>query len=234
MALRIEELAKTIDHTLLRPNANRTDIEQLCDEATEHHFASVCIFPTWVPMAASLLKGKDTKVCTVVSFPFGADTTRTKVRAVENAVGIGADEVEFVINIGAMLSGNFRLVRDEVTSVVHAVRMKSVNVGKGLVLVKVIIEACYLDPKLLRLAARMIEDGGADFVKTSTGFGPEGATVSEVELLRDELSEDLGVKAAGGIVSAEDAETMINAGAARLGSSHAVEIMKEFSQEKEK
>ncbi|HDZ59575.1 MAG TPA: deoxyribose-phosphate aldolase, partial [Actinobacteria bacterium] len=170
----------------------------------------------------------------VVSFPFGADTTRTKVRAVENAVGIGADEVEFVINIGAMLSGNFRLVRDEVTSVVHAVRMKSVNVGKGLVLVKVIIEACYLDPKLLRLAARMIEDGGADFVKTSTGFGPEGATVSEVELLRDELSEDLGVKAAGGIVSAEDAETMINAGAARLGSSHAVEIMKEFSQEKEK
>jgi deoxyribose-phosphate aldolase len=233
MALRIEELAKTIDHTLLRPDATRADIEQLCEEAVEHHFATVCIFPAWVPLAATLLKGKDSKVCTVVSFPFGADTTRTKVRAAENAVGVGADEVEFVINIGAMLSGNFKLVRDEVASVVRAVRMKSVNVGKGLVLVKVIVEACYFEPKLLRLVARMVEDAGADFVKTSTGFGPAGATVPDVELLRDELSESLGVKAAGGIVTAEDAETMINAGSARLGTSHAVTIMEEFSQDKE-
>ncbi len=232
MALRIEELAKTIDHTMLRPEATRTDIEQVCDEAREHHFASVCIFPAWVPLAANLLKSDDVKVCTVLSFPFGGDTTRTKVRAAENAVGVGADEVEFVINIGAMLSGNFRLVRDEIASVVRAVRMKSVNVGKGLVLVKVIIEACYLDKKLMRLACKMIEDGGADFVKTSTGFGPEGATVSAVELLRDELSEGIGVKAAGGIVTDEDAETMINAGAARLGTSSAVAIMKEFSETK--
>lgn len=232
MALRFEELAKTIDYTLVRPDATRSEIEQLCDEARENHFASVCINPTWVPLASSLLKGFDSKVCTVVSFPFGADTTMTKVRAAENAVGIGADEVEFVMNIGAMLSGNFRLVRDEVASVVRAVRMKSVNVGKGLVLVKVIVETCYLDKKLIRLAARMVEDGGADFVKTSTGYGPEGATVEAVELLRDELSESLGVKAAGGIRTAEDAETMINAGAARLGSSNAVAIMSEFSEQK--
>ncbi len=233
MALRIEELAKTIDHTLLRADATRTDIEKICEEAREHHFAAVVVFPCYVPLASTLLKGHDVKVCTVVSFPFGGDTTITKVRAAENAVGAGADEVEFVINIGAMLSGNFRLVRDEIASVVRAVRMKSVNVGKGLVLVKVIMETSYLDKKLKRLACRMIEDGGADFVKTSTGYGPEGATVADVELLRDELSENLGVKASGGIRTAEDAETMINAGAARLGTSHAVDIMNEFSEHKE-
>lgn len=233
MALRIEELAKTIDHTLLRPEATRLDVEQLCEEAREHHFATICVFPSYVPLAATLLKGHDVKVCTVLSFPLGGDTTRTKVRSAENAVGIGADEVEFVINIGAMLSGNFRLVRDEITSVVRAVRMKSVNVGKGLVLVKVILETCYLDKKLLRLACKMVEDGGADFVKTSTGFGPEGATIADVELLRDELAEGIGVKAAGGIMTADDAETMINAGASRLGTSHAIDIMNEFADHKE-
>lgn len=233
MALRIEELAKTMDHTLLRPDATRAEIERLCEEARKYHFASVCVFPCYVPLAASLLKGQDVKVCTVISFPFGADTTITKVRAAENAVGAGADEVEFVMNIGAMLSGNFRLVRDEIAAVVRSVRMKSVNVGKGLVLVKVIMETGYFDKKLKRLACRMIEDGGADFVKTSTGYGPTGAMVPDVELLRDELSENLGVKAAGGILTAEDAETMINAGAARLGTSHAVDIMNEFTEQKE-
>ncbi|MHB1362162.1 MAG: deoxyribose-phosphate aldolase [Thermoleophilia bacterium] len=233
MALRIEELAKTIDHTLLQPDATRADVERLCEEARQHHFAAVCIYPYYVPLAATLLKSHDVKVSTVISFPFGGDTTRTKVRAAENAVGIGADEVEFVINIGAMLSGNFRLVRDEIAAVVRAVRMKSVNVGKGLVLVKVILETTYFDKKLKKLACKMIEDGGADFVKTSTGYGPEGATVADVELLRDELSENIGVKAAGGIRTAEDAETMINAGAARLGTSHAVEIMNEFAEHRE-
>ncbi len=233
MALRVEELAKTIDHTLLKADATRNDIERLCEQARKFHFAAVVVFPCYVPLAATLLKSHDVKVCTVVSFPFGGDTTITKVRAAENAVGSGADEVEFVINIGAMLSGNFRLVRDEITSVVRAVRMKSVNVGKGLVLVKVIMETAYLDKKLKKLACRMIEEGGADFVKTSTGYGPQGATVADVELLRDELSENLGVKASGGILTSEDAETMINAGAARLGTSHAVDIMNEFSEHKE-
>lgn len=233
MALRIEELAKTIDHTQLSPNATRADIERTCDEAAKHHFASVCIFPFYVPLVSTLLKTQDVKVCTVISFPFGADTSVTKVKAAENAVESGADEVEFVINIGAMLSGNFRLVRDEIASVVRTVRMKSVNVGKGLVLVKVILETCYLDKKLKRLACKMIEDGGADFVKTSTGFGPEGATVEDVELLRDELSENLGVKASGGIRTVADAEAMINAGAARLGTSHAVDIISGFAEQKD-
>ncbi|MHB1389848.1 MAG: deoxyribose-phosphate aldolase [Thermoleophilia bacterium] len=233
MALRIEELAKTLDHTMLKADATRFDIEQHCEEAAKYHFASVNIFPYYVPLAATLLKSHDVKVSTVVSFPFGGDTTQTKVRAAENAVGVGADEVEFVMNIGAMLSGNFRQVRDEITAVVRGVRMKSVNVGKGLVLVKVIMETSYLDKKLKKLACRMIEDGGADFVKTSTGFGPEGATVADVELLRDELSENIGVKAAGGIRSVEDAETMINAGAARIGTSNAVQIMSAFAELKD-
>lgn len=233
MALRIEELAKTLDHTLLKADVTRYDIEQLCEEAAKYHFASVNIFPYYVPLAATLLKSHDVKVSTVISFPFGGDTTRTKVRAAENVVGIGADEVEFVMNIGAMLSGNFRQVRDEITAVVRGVRMKSVNVGKGLVLVKVIMETSYLDKKLKKLACRMIEDGGADFVKTSTGYGLEGATVADVELLRDELSENLGVKAAGGIRTVDDAETMINAGAARIGTSKAVEIMDAFAAQKE-
>ncbi|MHB0866104.1 MAG: deoxyribose-phosphate aldolase [Thermoleophilia bacterium] len=233
MALRIEELAKTLDHTMLKADATRFDIEQLCEEAARYHFASVNIFPYYVPLAATLLKSHDVKVSTVISFPFGGDTTQTKVRAAENAVGVGADEVEFVMNIGAMLSGNFRQVRDEITAVVRGVRMKSVNVGKGLVLVKVIMETSYLDKKLKKLACRMIEDGGADFVKTSTGFGPEGATVADVELLRDELSENIGVKAAGGIRTVDDAETMINAGAARIGTSNAVQIMTAFAELKE-
>ncbi len=233
MALRVEELAKTIDHTLLKADATRSDIERLCEEARQYHFACVVVFPCYVPLASTLLKSHDVKVCTVVSFPFGGDTTITKVRAAENAVGSGADEVEFVINIGAMLSGNFRLVRDEIASVVRVVRMKSVNVGKGLVLVKVILETAYLNKKLKKLACRMIEEGGADFVKTSTGYGPEGATVADIELLRDELSENIGVKASGGILTADDAETMINAGSARLGTSHAVDIMNEFLETKE-
>jgi deoxyribose-phosphate aldolase len=231
--LRLEELAKTIDSTLLEPTAVQSDIEQLCRDAIEHHFACVCVFPHWVPMCQRIMKGHDVKVSTVVSFPYGADISRVKVNAAEQAVAAGADELEVVMNIAAMLTGDFRYVRDELSRVVKAVRMKSVNAGRGLVLVKIIVEACYLDDKMKRLACKIVEDVGADFIKTSTGKGPGGATVRDVELFRDLLSEGVGVKAAGGIVTAEDAELMINAGAARLGTSHAVRIMKEFSGERE-
>ena len=184
-------------------------------------------------MCQRIMKGHDVKVSTVVSFPYGADISRVKVNAAEQAVAAGADELEVVMNIAAMLTGDFRYVRDELSRVVKAVRMKSVNAGRGLVLVKIIVEACYLDDKMKRLACKIVEDVGADFIKTSTGKGPGGATVRDVELFRDLLSEGVGVKAAGGIVTAEDAELMINAGAARLGTSHAVRIMKEFSGERE-
>jgi len=176
-----------------------------------------------------MLQSHDVKVSTVVSFPYGADIPRVKVSAAEQSVASGADELEVVMNISAMLSGDFRYVRDELSRVVKAVRMKSVNAGRGLVLIKIIVEACYLDDKLKRLACKIVEDVGADFIKTSTGKGPGGATVRDVELFRDLLSEGVGVKAGGGIVTTEDAELMINAGAARLGTSHAVEIMNQFS-----
>ncbi|GAB4254959.1 MAG: deoxyribose-phosphate aldolase [Thermoleophilia bacterium] len=230
--MRLEELAKTIDSTMLDPTSTMADLERLARDAVEYHFASVCVFPYFVPAAKKLLRGHDVKVGTVVSFPYGADGQRAKILAAENAVASGADELDVVMNIPAMLSGDFRYVRDELSSLVRAVRMKSVNTGRGLVLVKVIVEACYLDDKLKRLVAKIVEDSGADFLKTSTGKGPGGATARDVELFRDLLSENVGVKAAGGIRTADDAELMINAGAARIGTSHAVEIMRTYTADR--
>jgi len=231
--LRVEELAKTIDSALLDPTATQADVERLCRDAAEQHFASVSIFPYFVPLAQRLLRGQDVKVGTVISYPYGADTRRAKISAAENAVTSGADELDVVMNIPAMLSGDFRYVRDELSALVRAVRMKSVNIGRGLVLVKVIVEAYYLDDKLKRLVCKIVEDSGADFIKTSTGKAPGGATPRDVELFRDLLSENVGVKAAGGIRTAEDAEVMINAGAARIGTSQALEIIRGFGEERE-
>lgn len=230
MGLRLEELAKTIDHTLLDPTATRLDVRRLCDEAREHHFAAVCVLPSLVPHAVEWLRGCDVKVCTVVGFPFGADSTRAKVAAAEHAVSTGADELDVVINLSALLSGDFRYVRDELVALVRAVRVKSVNAGKGIVLVKAILECCYLDDKLKKLGCKMVEDAGADFVETSTGFADGGATLHDVELLRDSLPESVGVKAAGGIESSEEAEAMVGAGAGRIGTGEAVAIMRGFAQ----
>lgn len=229
MTLRVEELAKTIDSTLLEPTATHAEVEELCEGAIEHHFASVCVLPYYIPTARKILREHDVKVGTVVSFPDGGDSMRAKVASAESSVASGADELDVVMNIGAMLSGDFRYVRDELVRLMRAVRMKSVNAGRGLILVKVVVEAYYLDDKLKRLASKIVEDVGADFIKTSTGRAPGGATTKDVELFRDLLSEDVGVKASGGIRTAADAELMINAGAARIGTSHAVEIIKEFA-----
>ncbi|NLE21786.1 MAG: deoxyribose-phosphate aldolase [Actinobacteria bacterium] len=223
-----EELAKTIDHTLLRCEATSADVEVLCREAAEYHFAAVCLFPHYVSMAASLLKGTDVKTCTVISFPFGADTPRIKALAADEAVRRGADEVDVVINVSALLSGELGLVRDELAGIVRAVRVRGVNTGHGQVIVKAIIETCYLDDRYKRLACHICEQAGVDFVKTSTGVGPQGATVKDVELLRDCLDAGIGVKASGGIRTAADAERMIGAGAVRLGTSSGVAIMEEL------
>jgi deoxyribose-phosphate aldolase len=222
-----EEIAKTIDHTLLRPEATAADVEKLCREAATFHFAAVCIFPHYVPMAAALLKGTDVKTCTVISFPYGADTQRIKALAADDAVHRGADEVDVVINISAFLSGEFGLVRDELTAVARAARVRGVNMARGQVIVKAIIETCYLDEKLKRLACKICEQAGVDFVKTSTGVGPHGATVKDVELLRDCLDAHIGVKASGGIRTADDLERMVSAGAVRVGTSAGASIMKE-------
>jgi deoxyribose-phosphate aldolase len=224
----VEELAKTIDHTLLKADTTSKDVERLCREAMDYHFAAVCVFPHFVPQAHDLLKTGDVKVCSVISFPFGADSVRAKVVAAETAVKQGADEIDVVMNMPAMLSGDFGYVRDELTNIVRHVRMKSVNSGRGQTIVKVIIETCYLTNKMKKLACHIVEQTGADFVKTSTGWGPRGATVQDVELLRDNLNEHVGVKASGGIRTYRDVELMINAGAARIGTSAGCTIMQEF------
>ena len=226
--MHVEELAKTIDHTLLRADAPWAEVEALCAEARHFHFATVCVLPFWVKPASGALRDTDVKVCTVVSFPHGADTLRTKVIAAEEAVTQGADEIDVVMNIPALLSGEVLQVRDELRAVVGAVRMRSVNSGKGATIVKVIIETCYLDRASKRLACRLVEVSGADFVKTSTGTGPRGATARDVELLRDALGEQIGIKAAGGIRSHDEVALMLNAGAARIGTSHGVAIMRQF------
>jgi deoxyribose-phosphate aldolase len=229
--MHVDELAKTIDHTLLRADAPRREVEALCREADHYHFATVCILPCWVSLAAELLRASDVRVCTVISFPHGADTARIKIAAAEEAVAQGADELDVVINLPALLSGDVLAVRDELRAVVNAVRLRSVNSGKGAVIVKVIIETCYLNNKMKRLACRVAEMAGADFVKTSTGTGPKGATAHDVELLRDALGEHVGVKASGGIRSLADVERMLNAGASRIGTSAGVAIMRDFMGE---
>jgi len=223
-----DELAKTIDHTLLKPDTVSADVERLCREAAKYHFAAVCVFPHFIPLADGLLRRADVKVCSVISFPFGADAAHTKVVAAEDAVARGADEVDVVINVPALLSGDFGLVRDELASVVRAVRLKAINSGRGQVVVKAIIETCYLTVQMKKMACLICQQAGVDFVKTSTGFGPQGATVRDVELLRDCLDEHIGVKASGGIRTLHDVELMINAGAVRVGTSAGVAIMKEF------
>lgn len=233
MALRLDELAKTIDHTLLRPTATLEDVDRLCEEARAHHFATACVPPFLLERVVERLRGCDVKVCTVVSFPFGADTRKAKIAAAEYCVAAGADELDVVLNIAALLSGDFRFVRDELVALVRAVRVRSVNSGKGIVLCKAIVECCYLDDKLKRLTCKIVEDAGADFVETSTGFGAGGATAHDVELLRDCLPDTVGVKASGGIKSVEDAAAMISAGAGRIGTPHAVEIMRDFRKQRQ-
>ena len=223
-----EELAKTIDHTLLRPDATVADIELLCDQAAQYHFAAVCVLPHWVALCRRLLADSDVKVCTVIGFPYGADGGRAKVATAKDAVAHGADEIDVVMCVPAMLAGDFTYVRNELRAVVRAVRVGGVNNGRGLVIVKVIVETCYLSTKLKKMACKIVEGAGADFVKTSTGLGPAGATVHDVELLRDALSEHVAVKAAGGVRTYRDVTRLINAGAARIGTSAGDQIMREF------
>jgi deoxyribose-phosphate aldolase len=226
MALRLEELAKTIDHTLLGPTATLQDVDRVCDEARTHHFATVCVLPYAVPTAVEALRGCDVKTATVVSFPLGADAPKAKVAAAEQSIATGAEELGVVLNVPALLSGEFRLVRDELVGLVRAVRVKSVNAGKGIVLLKVIVECSVLDDKLKRLTCRIAEDAGADFVEASTGHAGSTATVRDVELIRDCLPESVGVKASGSFASAEEAEAMVGAGASRIGTPHAVELIR--------
>ena len=208
--------SKFIDHTVLKANTTLEAVKQICKEAIENDFASVCINPTFVSVVAKLLEGTDVKVCTVIGFPLGANTKETKAFETKNAVENGAEEIDMVINVGQAKDGNFDYIEEEIKAVVEA---------SGDKLVKVIIETCYLnDEEKVEVCKRSVK-AGANFVKTSTGFGTGGATAEDVALMRKTVGEKTGVKASGGVRTAEDFEKMINAGATRIGTSNGVTLL---------
>jgi deoxyribose-phosphate aldolase len=213
-----ENLAGFIDHTLLKPDATADKIAQLCFEARKYHFASVCVNPTNVKLCADLLRNSDVKVCTVIGFPLGATSSEVKAFETKNALENGATEIDMVINIGALKAGDSELVAKDIHSVV-----KTAHAANALV--KVIIEAALLTDEEKVVACLLAKEAGADFVKTSTGFSSGGATVHDVALMRKTVGPNLGVKAAGGIHTHEDAEQMIAAGATRIGASAGVKII---------
>ena len=213
-------LASLIDHTLLKPDATRDQIAQLCNEARQYGFASVCINPVNVKLGAQLLKGSGVPVCTVVGFPLGATGTDVKVFEAQKAIQDGATEVDMVINIGALKSEDYELVKRDVGSVARACHASNA-------ILKVIIEAALLTDEEKEIACQLAMAAGADFVKTSTGFGPGGATIEDVALMRRVVGPALGVKAAGGIRTYADAQKMIEAGASRIGASASVKILEE-------
>lgn len=210
-------LSGMIDHTLLRADATKAEIAKLTEEAKQYEFASVCVNPTWVAFAAEQLAGSKSKVCTVIGFPLGASTSAVKAFETSNAIANGADEIDMVINIGALKDGNDDYVEQDIKAVVDA--------AAGKAIVKVIIETSLLtDEEKVRACERSAK-AGADFVKTSTGFSTGGATAEDVALMRKAVQGKLGVKASGGVRGLEDMKKMIEAGATRIGASSGVKIM---------
>jgi len=210
-------IAKLIDHTVLKPNTTKEDVMKVLEEAKKYNFASVCINPTWVKLAAEELAGYDVDVCTVIGFPLGANTTETKVFETKDVIAKGATEVDMVINVGALKDGDNEFVENDIREVVEA--------AKGKALVKVIIETCLLTDEEKVRACELSVKAGADFVKTSTGFSTGGATAEDIALMRKTVGENVGVKASGGVRTREDAEKMIEAGASRIGASASVAIV---------
>ena len=211
-------LASRIDHTLLKPDATPEQIAQLCFEARKHGFASVCVNPAWVKLCAQLLEGSPVKVCTVIGFPLGASAPEVKAFECRNALDHGATEIDMVINIGALKARDLELVARDIRGVVAAAHGRKA-------IVKVIIEAVLLTDEEKTIACLLAKEAGADFVKTSTGFAGGGATVHDVALMRRVVGPEMGVKAAGGVRTYEDAESMIKAGATRIGASAGVKII---------
>jgi deoxyribose-phosphate aldolase len=211
-------LAKMIDHTLLKPDATEQEIAQLCFEARKYGFASVCVNPTWVTLCAQLLKGSPVKVCTVIGFPLGATASETKAFETETAIKQGATEIDMVINIGALKARDLETVARDIRGVVNVTHARGA-------LVKVIIETALLTDEEKTIASLISKEAGADYVKTSTGFAGGGATIHDVELMRKTVGPQMGVKASGGVRTFEDAASMIKAGATRIGASAGVKII---------
>lgn len=213
-------LERLIDHTILKADALPIQVERLCEEARAHHFAAVCVNSVYVPLAAHLLAGSDTAVCTVVGFPLGASLTPAKVAETHAAAEAGAVEIDMVIPVGLLKGEEYAAVLEDIRAVVAAAHAHGA-------LVKVILENCYLNRREKIIACLLCKEAGAEFVKTSTGFGPTGATAEDVQLMRRVVGAKLGVKAAGGVRSLADARAMLAAGATRLGTSSGVRLIQE-------
>ncbi|WP_077075314.1 deoxyribose-phosphate aldolase [Aedoeadaptatus urinae] len=212
------KLNKTIDHTILNADATKDAVIKVIDEAKKYEFASVCLEPCWVSLAAERLKDSSVKVCTVIGFPLGANTKTVKAFEAKEAVENGADEVDMVLNIGALKSGDDVLVLED---------MKAVREAAKNAVVKVILETCLLTDEEKKKACALAKEAGLDFVKTSTGFSTAGATVEDVKLMREAVGDSMGVKASGGIRDTKTAEAMIAAGASRIGASKSIAIIGE-------
>lgn len=215
-----EEIARLIDHTLLKPEATPAQVDQLCEEARSYQFASVCINPVYVGLAAERLKNSGVAVCTVVGFPLGATSTAAKVCEARQAIEDGATEIDMVIRIGALKAGDHEAVQEDIAAVATACHERGA-------LLKVIIEAVLLSADEKVTACQLAQAAGADFVKTSTGFAGGGATIEDVRLMRQTVGPQMGVKAAGGIRSYADALAMVEAGASRIGASAGIQIVEQ-------
>lgn len=219
MKITVEELAQYIDYTLLRPEATTRNIEQLCSNADTYQFATVCVNPTYVELAVNLLTDSSVKVCTVIGFPLGANLSEVKAFETQEVVRRGAQEVDMVLNVGALRNQYYDVVRKDIEAVVDAAESA---------LVKVILETGLLTISEKRRACALAKESGAHFVKTSTGFGPSGATVEDIRLMREMVGESMGVKASGGIRTFETVLRLIEAGATRLGASAGVDIINSY------
>lgn len=226
-----EQFSKLIDYTLIRPTATREDVLAFCEDAKRYHFAAVVVLPYWVPLAVRQLEGTDVKVCTPIGFPHGASTRASKVYEARNAVTNGAEELDVVMNVSAFKSGDYEYVGRELTDIIGSAKLSGMTQDSKRTLVKVIIETPFLSREEKIAASEIVRDAGADFIKTSTGTAPNGATVEDIKLIRTVVGPAIGVKAAGGIRTIEHAMDLLDAGANRLGTSTGVALVQAYNPE---
>ncbi len=225
-----EQLAKTIDQTLLRPTARAQEVQGLCMVAKKNHFASVVVNPCYVSIANRILSGSDVKVCSVVGYPMGANTIETKVFEARDNIKKGADELDVVINLGMIKSGNYSYIEKEISVIVSVIRREQMAEYNKHINIKIVIEAGALEKEEIIKICKIVEEAGADFIKTATGFGMRGAELDDIRLIREAVTRNIGVKAAGGIRTFKDAQALVDAGATRLGTSSGLNIIEEYSE----
>lgn len=223
----LEGVCKSIDYALLRPNASEEDVIKACEESKVWHFAAFCIHPFWLPLVEKHLRDSDVRICSVVGFPLGLNTTRIKIEEGKEAIDLGAQELDVVANLGLLKSGDLNGYIHDVRAFVESCKSYASRKGKEC-LVKVIIECAYLSPEEIRTVSSLLKESRADFLKTSTGFGPRGATLEDVRIMKEAVGDAMRIKVAGGIRKAEEVLSFLSAGAHRIGTSHAVEIAKEY------